>query len=799
MRRFLPLPLLLAALTAALTSPLFATAQQPAQQGSPLTQKQSLAEKTTDLITVDGVLNEGVWYRALPMGDFTQTTPNPGSPSTQRTEVRFVYDDEALYVGARMFDSAPDSILMQLSDRDVFRNTDEFGFWISPYNDGNNAFSFTTTPAGILGDMVIASGQPDRSWDAVWTVETQIDSLGWTAEFIIPWSAIRFPSMDLGEDQTWGANFTRVIRRRRETSTWAQQDPTRNGFNLIDCGQISGFNGISPPTRLAFYPYVSAYAETFEGNFGTSYNGGMDLKAGIGEAFTLDMTLVPDFGQVVADNLVLNLSPFEVQFAENRPFFTEGTEIFNKSGLFYSRRIGQEGKLINASKFSGRTSSGLGIGAFQAFTLDPATDSGSGTDSIPKFNSYSIAVLDQNLPNNSYVHAISTLVSRDGDRNNALVQGAQFEIFDKTNTYKLSGSGMYNKIYSATPSDSDFGHSWYFGISKESGKFGFSYQRNVESDTYNPNDLGYLQSPNEVFNIVNLSYRNIDPLKRFLRLSGEIMMFHEQLYAPRVQTTAYMSARLNMLTNSFQYFGLSIDGQPIEGRDYFAPRIADAYWTTPRWFSPGLDISTDYRKKFAVDINLGTGIVEGFDDWREDYYHFSPRYRVSDRLFFVYSYQHAFKHHENGWADVIDDQSIFGERDFHTRTHLLTATYAFSRKANIEGRVRHYWSTVKYYDFFSLQTDGSLAPYTGVDPLDSYDVNYNAWSVDLVFMWYHTPGSEVSIVWKNNLYSVGNALPASYFDNWEQMMEESFSNSLSVKALFYVDYNRIKRKLFNTN
>lgn len=749
-------------------------------------QKQSNAVKTTDAIIVDGVLDELVWSQALPITGFSQTMPNPGLAATQRTEVRVVYTDEALYIGARMFDTAPDSILMQLSDRDIFRNTDEFSFWISPYNDGNNAFAFTTTPAGILGDMVVSAGEPDRAWDAVWTVETQVDSEGWTAEFIIPWSAIRFPSMEDGVNQVWGANFTRVIRRARETSTWVAQDPTRSGFNLIDCGQLGGFTGVIPPKRLAFYPYVSAYAESFDGAFGSRYNGGMDLKAGIGEAFTLDMTLVPDFGQVVADNIVLNLSPFEVRFAENRPFFFEGTEIFNKSGLFYSRRIGEEGKLINASKFSGRTSGGLGIGAFQAFTNDPTLENG--------LNSYSILVLDQNLPNNSYIHAISTLVSRQGSEaglgDDALVQGAQFELFDKTNTYKLSGSGSYNKIYSVTPSAADFGHTWNVGISKESGKFGFAYERNVESDTYTPNDLGYLQNPNEVVNMLELSYRNIEPLKKFLRLSGEVMMFNEKLYAPRVQSTAYINARLNMLTNSFQYFGLSIDGQPIQGNDYFASRIDGLKWVTPRWFAPGIDISTDYRKKFAIDINLSRGVVENLENWREENYRISPRYRFSDRLFFIYSYQHAFKKNERGWADVIDGTSIFGERDFFTRTHLLTGSYAFSRKANLEARVRHYWSTVEYFDFFNLQDDGSLLNDGSLENV--YDENFNAWSVDLVFMWYHKPGSEISVVWKNTLYSSGSELPASYFENWEQMLESGFRNSLSIKALFYLDYNQLR-------
>ena len=138
------------------------------------------------------------------------------------------------------------------------------------------------------------------------------------------------------------------------------------------------------------------------------------------------MTLIPDFGQVVADNLVLNLSPYEVQLADNRPFFTEGTEIFNKTGLFYSRRVGDEGNLINATKLSGRTSGGLGVGAFQAFTND--------TSAVNGLNSYSMIVLDQNLPNNSYINGISTFVGRQGERDDALVQGAMVGIRNKKNT-----------------------------------------------------------------------------------------------------------------------------------------------------------------------------------------------------------------------------------------------------------------------------------------------------------------------------------------------------------------------------
>ena len=143
----------------------------------------------------------------------------------------------------------------------------------------------------------------------------------------------------------------------------------------------------STPPRVALFPYVSGYATTAVDDAGVRQwaapvNGGMDAKLGIGDAFTLDMTLVPDFGQVVTDNLVLNLSPYEVRFAENRPFFLEGTDLFNKGGLFYSRRVGQEGQLINASKFSGRTSSSTGLGVFQAF----ARDTTGGRDALTSYN-----------------------------------------------------------------------------------------------------------------------------------------------------------------------------------------------------------------------------------------------------------------------------------------------------------------------------------------------------------------------------------------------------------------------------
>jgi hypothetical protein len=350
-------------------------------------EKSFLIQRVEGKVEIDGELNEAFWSNAQVAANFIQNTPVAGANSIRKTVVRMGYDNSALYIGAEMFDER-DSMSFTLSQRDDPGNADWFGVVIDPYHAGTIGFAFSVTSAGVQIDELHQVSSIDETWNAVWESEVSIKDDRWVAEIKIPFSALRFPKKEL---QTWGINFMRTIRRKRESSHWNYYNP--QGINLISqLGTLEGINGVESPVRLSLTPYVSGYIENFNGSTGYTLNGGMDLKYGLNEAFTLDLTLVPDFGQVQFDQQVLNLSPFEVQFNENRQFFTEGTELFNKQSLLYSRRVGGvpinyggvpaqvdsnetiivnpgQTQLINATKLSGRTKKGTGIGVFNAITI----------------------------------------------------------------------------------------------------------------------------------------------------------------------------------------------------------------------------------------------------------------------------------------------------------------------------------------------------------------------------------------------------------------------------------------------
>jgi len=341
------------------TPPSAPAPQAPAAPGAVRVMR---AVRLSGAINIDGKLNEPAWAAAPVAGDFTQSYPEIGAKPTDPTEVRVLYDDDALYVGVRMFDSHPELIAAQLARRDA---TGIYSDWlhvmIDSYHDRRTSFRFSVNPRGVQKDVLEFDDRngEDLNWDAVWQVATLVDSAGWTAEYRIPFSQLRFGRAQPGVERLWGINIMRDIARRNERDSWSPWKLRDPGFVSLE-GDLTGIVDIPTPHRLEIVPYVSAKLTRAPGDAANPFyrandakpSVGADLKYGLPSGLTLTATVNPDFGQVEVDPAVVNLSAYETFFPELRPFFVEGANMFNigsinggpsygSAQIFYSRRIGR--------------------------------------------------------------------------------------------------------------------------------------------------------------------------------------------------------------------------------------------------------------------------------------------------------------------------------------------------------------------------------------------------------------------------------------------------------------------------
>ncbi|MBE0591595.1 MAG: carbohydrate binding family 9 domain-containing protein, partial [Gemmatimonadales bacterium] len=300
---------------------------------NPAAPKTAMAVRSPNAIRVDGVLDEEIWRTAPAITEFWQVEPHEGEPGSEPTEVRIVYGDDAIYFGARAWDSQADKITAQLTRRDEDSPSDWIVIAIDSYHDHRTGYAFFVNPAGVKRDVYLFDdGNDDDSWNAVWDVGTSRDDEGWTAEFRIPWSQLRFSS---APSHDFGLQVLRSITRLNEEQHWRLMPKDQSGL-VSQFGDLSGIEGIEPPRRVEVMPYVAgtgAFGPEEAGNpFQTGRSGtgriGADLNMGITSNLTLSATINPDFGQVEADPAVVNLSAFETFYPEKRPFFNEGLDIF---------------------------------------------------------------------------------------------------------------------------------------------------------------------------------------------------------------------------------------------------------------------------------------------------------------------------------------------------------------------------------------------------------------------------------------------------------------------------------------
>lgn len=788
-----------------------------------LENKKVSAQRIQQSPKIDGVLDDEAWKMADPATDFIQRAPKPGEPSNQKSEVKIVYDDVAIYIGAMLYDSNADSVLRELSERDNEANADLFGLIIDTYNDDINGFGFFITAAGVQIDARYSPQGQDFNWNAVWQSQVKISDNGWIAEFKIPYSAIRFSKDSI---QDWGVNFIRKIRRTREDAFWNNVNPSVNGL-INQFGDIVGISDIKSPVRLSLSPYISAYAENYpynvlgKSNNSYSFNGGMDIKYGITESFTLDMTLVPDFGQVQSDNRVLNLSAFEVQYNENRQFFTEGTELFSKGGLFYSRRIGgtpidyyspyyqlndgefvkdnpSSTQLINATKVSGRTNRNLGIGVFNATSADTyATIS----DSIGNnrkvmtqpLTNYNILVFDQALKNNSYISLINTNVTRNGSYYDANVTGTTFKFMEKSNTYGFDGNAAVSQLYFSDSAKPVLGYAYNVYLGKVSGKFRYNINANVKSDKYDPNDMGILFMNNTIETYLNLSYNRFEPKGRLnsYNISGGVG--YSRLFKPSFLWNFNIYGDAYFLFKSFMSVGGGVNLEPIITYDHWEPRVPGHYYTYPKDYLGYSWFSSDYRKRFALDGRVRYRYFEENNRYNIAF-GFAPRFRVNNKLSFNYDFDRSYINDDIGFVnyDGYNDVITFGRRNVTTIQNTLNASYVFTNRMALSLRGRHYWSKADYQQYYVLGDKGLLfdhPQYAG-----NSDVNFNAFNIDLVYRWQFLPGSEMSFVWKHAIYTQGDVVVEHFSDDIDLTFNSPKSNSFSVKVLYYLDSSNFKKK-----
>ena len=796
--------------------------------GSGINRRTANTTRTETRIKIDGKADEAAWNNSDIITGFTQYEPANGLPSTFTTRVRMIYDNEGIYVFADLIDSAPDSIATELGKRDSDNdiNADWFSIDLCPFDDGVNGFSFKLTVTGVQTDIKRASGAAGRdvSWDAVWDSKTDITDSGWVAEFFIPFSSIRFP---VAGSKPWGVNFHRFVARRKEISSWNFTDKNI-GNTISQTGQMNGFRDIDPPVRLSVTPYVSAYVENGSKNssgWAKHFNGGMDLKWGFNESFTLDATLVPDFSQIQADDQVLNLTPYEIQYNERRQFFTEGTELFSKGDIFYSRRIGArprgyydaissaaaesleialnplEAGLINATKVSGRTTSGLGVGFFNAMTRrtfavfeDPQNEQRTEYLTEP-FTNYSLIVIDQSLKNASYISLINSNVFRDahheGLNYNANVTATDMLFYTKDRMLSFRAIGAVSrKYYSGQKPVS--GYNIEFSGGKTGGRYLVYYANHTISNKYDPNDMGYLKRNNLISNSLTFSYNVYKPAGPFYNSKNSVSFSYDLLYQPRV----YNAFTIDITSSStfknlwtFLLNGLLIPGG---SNDYFEPRVEGRMYHRQPSLSLTGTVTTDTRNAFLLTCTAGF----------ENYYRepgrtsysltVNPAMRFSDRFSTDVKLTSSAGRNDEGFAGIEADEIIFGQRDNFTLSGELTLSYMFSSKSYLTFRLREYWAKALYTGQYSLlEPDGTLTP---VSLTRDDNTNYNAFNIDLNYTWRFAPGSEMTVVWKNSVYSSGSYIPASFNENLRNLFDQNIINSFSLKLIYYIDYHTLTNK-----
>jgi len=780
------------------------------------------ANRTYKIPIIDGII-EDIWFNTNCITGFTQTNPYFGQNPLYDTKVYILYDDYAIYVAAFLKDNYPDSILKQLGNRDFYNlNADYFSIAFDTYNKQQDAFWFGVYSSGVQFDR----RTQDNSYNAVWKSSTAIVDSGWVVEMQIPYSALRLPKTNT---QEWGLQIVRYIRRNREESKIAPEPREANNAMLY-WAQLKGIENIKVPLRLSLSPYLTSGFQIESSKSSSKLiSGGTDLKYGINESFTIDVTLLPDFSQIQSDNKYKNLTAYETIYEEQRPFFKESVELFNKGNIFYSRRIGKtpqlfykigsltdtnetikknptQVQLINAFKISGRNKNGLALGILNAITSNTYAKIEDNEGKQRKiltepWANYNVFVLDKAFKRGNNIYFTNTnYFTNKTENSNVCASG--LSITDKHNIWRLnimSVTSIFYFPYTTTEVKQNQGYNSSLSVDKILGKLKYGYSTAIMDKNFNANKVGITLYNNYFNNNIYIKYNEFEPRRNLLNYNTQFQISQQYHFSTMNIFKSNISLSSGITTKKYTSYWADISYDLYDGYDYYEPRMKNFYFRTGQNWNSNFGISTDYRKPFAIDVSVNYNYNFKFKT-NNIYIHISPLGRITNHFSYRYKLEYNEIKNQIGFASIDELllKPIFGKRNVTSITNSITANYFFKNDLSLSLKFRHYFSQGKYKDFYHLLENGSLSD-SILTTLNQtmYNFNFNSLNVDLIFSWQFAPGSNLLLIWKNEIFNEGNLVYSNFFDNLSALDEYPQTNTFLIKLFYFLDYEyffRNKRK-----
>ena len=784
------------------------------------------AVRTDEPPVIDGLVNDPVWQKAPAVLDFTQFDPDEGALPTEQTAVKILYDDRALYVGVICYDARPDLVVHQLTRRDRSTEADRFTVMFDSYHDHQTAFVFSTNASGVQSDGILSQDGAvyDITLDAVWTVKTETFLDGWSAEFEIPYNALRF-SEQRGSEMVWGINFRRYISRKHETDEWVMI-PRSEHLQISRWGHLRGLTDISPPLHLNVSPYVSGTSTVHPAHSSWLHTSdqkllaGLDLKYGVTRNYTIDATIDPDFGQVEVDQAVLNLTVFETLYPEKRPFFVEGSQLFTFGAgvdntslpLFFSRRIGKRPTgaasvepppggvveenppvttILGAAKVSGRSNGGLSVGALSAATDEEnavARDSLGHSFSLrtePR-GLYNVVRLKQDFDGHSWLGAMATSVSRQ-NLPPALSGGVDWNLRLNDGAYTVDGyvAGARSSEVT-TKQDGLAGRLLVSRIAAEHWLYTTSYD--LATRYFNPNDIGFFAQPHDHGGYFQLLYRENFAggiVRRYnIALNPEYRWNWDGIITHAVLNTEFSGELTNFWTWVFRY-------------SYSHPAYDDAErgiigtYLRPAEHTLQLSVTTDPRKDLSATL---VGIYDvDVKRKRTATAQAMVTLRPASWMELTPLVLYSQTRNEEAWVFPYGStppvtgtpHSLFGDRNVNQLDLELRGIVTFTRDLSLQFFSQVLLARGEYSNYRELINSTTLSAYS--PPTGSFinpDFNAITFNANVLLRWEYLPGSTIYLVWTQGRFGESG----TYSTGFGQRFNDTFALPHEDVLLLKVSY-----------